>query len=109
MDGGGGWGVSEPSPGPDHLRRLPFLFFFVFLLGDYADVQSGAGAPRGGGRRLESEKRGKRRWRVCQGSATDCTSNPGAALFLHQTEPDQIQTQPNLHSLTATNHQTQQK
>lgn len=30
MDGEGGWGVSEPSPGPDHLRRLPFFFFLSF-------------------------------------------------------------------------------
>lgn len=68
-----GWRGRWAFPGTGPPASSPFL------LGDYAGVQSGAGrragAPRGG-RRLESEKRGKWSWHVCQGSATYCTSNP---------------------------------
>lgn len=49
------------------------------LLGDYAGHTKRCreeGRGTGGAQRQESEQRGKWSWRVCQGSATYCTSTP---------------------------------
>lgn len=67
--GGGG----EPSLGWDHLRRLLCL---EIMRAHKAVLGGGQGHRWGGAQHQESEQRGKWSWRVCQGSATYCTTNP---------------------------------
>lgn len=51
-------------------------FFAGEIMRAHKAALGGGQGHRGGAERQESEQRGKWRWRVCQGSATYCTTNP---------------------------------